>query len=412
MTAPAPRDGMGVARERRAPLRTRAIATKTCAKLLCALALAGEASFASAQARPEHAPCDWEPTFGRTDDQGLSAASGPVPGPRAAPIAPLALTLRAPRELRPGQPFELAVGARNLGDTRLTLATEPELHVLVQPDGSPEALSISQPHCGVSEPTRGVVLESGEDLSDAFSLPLHGLPSGQYRLWVVLRSCGRGSLRAVVASPSIEIRVTGAPFTLVAARLSLEEPLVEGMSSADVRAGLESARAALTACFGRVGAPPPEGSIEAEWRVNADGTVRSARIANATLTDARVQGCVLRQLRRVVFDPGHVAHVRQLIRLVPTAIDSTAPDSTRVPALGQGWLSVSSTPIAARLFVDGRDAGETPVLRLPVSAGRHTLELRSVHYGAHRRVVVVRPSRCTDHRRAGLRAVISCRNIR
>ena len=56
--------------------------------------------------------------------------------------------------------------------------------------------------------------------------------------------------------------------------------------------------------------PNLRGRIEIAWRVNLQGSVSSARVARSTMNNSRVEGCIVRQVRRWRFprpDGGEVS---------------------------------------------------------------------------------------------------------
>jgi TonB family protein len=50
-------------------------------------------------------------------------------------------------------------------------------------------------------------------------------------------------------------------------------------------------------------APSLDGRIEVSWSIGIDGRVTSARIASSSMHNARVEGCIVRQVRQWHFDP-------------------------------------------------------------------------------------------------------------
>jgi hypothetical protein len=54
----------------------------------------------------------------------------------------------------------------------------------------------------------------------------------------------------------------------------------------------------------------------------------------------------------------------------------TAPAETRVQAVRKGWLAVSAEP-PAEIFIDGLYVGDTPVARIEITSGPHTLECKA-----------------------------------
>jgi len=70
----------------------------------------------------------------------------------------------------------------------------------------------------------------------------------------------------------------------------------------------------------------------------------------------------------------------------PVLTPSLAPSTTRNKATG--GVRVSSTPTGARVLVDGKARGVTPLTLTDLSVGRHTVELKSDAGDVHRTVTV------------------------
>jgi hypothetical protein len=92
----------------------------------------------------------------------------------------------------------------------------------------------------------------------------------------------------------------------------------------------------------------------------------------------------------------------------PTASDAvppTAPASSSPPrrarqrsVLGTGWLTVDSHPYGV-VFVDGKRAGLTPLVRAPVAAGPHRVSVKLADGRVRHMRVVVEAGREAPRRR-------------
>lgn len=78
---------------------------------------------------------------------------------------------------------------------------------------------------------------------------------------------------------------------------------VGGLRELEVRRIVMAHNALFTACFGMVaqGRPELRGRAHFSWLIDSSGSVGFARLDDTTLNDARVEGCVLRQLRALRF---------------------------------------------------------------------------------------------------------------
>jgi hypothetical protein len=89
-------------------------------------------------------------------------------------------------------------------------------------------------------------------------------------------------------------------------------------------------------------------------------------------------------------DPGRVAQVAEG-GVSPPADRQRRPSGPRQVGLGQ--LSIIAVPWA-RVTIDGKDVGQTPVRRYRLSAGPHKVELRNSELGKHeRRQVQIQPGK-------------------
>jgi len=95
--------------------------------------------------------------------------------------------------------------------------------------------------------------------------------------------------------------------------VSRGRPNVRGTLSAEqINRVVRANQAAVRYCYDTEVQRQPNlsGRVEVQWRINTDGRVSSARIASSTLRNARVEGCIVRQVRRWRFpkpDGGEVA---------------------------------------------------------------------------------------------------------
>ena len=89
---------------------------------------------------------------------------------------------------------------------------------------------------------------------------------------------------------------------------------------------------------------------------------------------------------------------RQELELVNDAVGYRAVMTVQVPPgravpvpveLPQSVLNVSATP-AARVWVDGREIGNTPVSQLALPVGQHEVRFEHPEYGERRMTVLVR----------------------
>lgn len=89
---------------------------------------------------------------------------------------------------------------------------------------------------------------------------------------------------------------------------------IGGLGETEVRRIVTARRGLFTACFGIVSQSNPDlhGRAHFSWLIDPSGSVTIARLDDTTLSDSRVEGCVLRQLRALRFpsaasgEPTHV----------------------------------------------------------------------------------------------------------
>src|SRR5580704_6548879 len=72
-----------------------------------------------------------------------------------------------------------------------------------------------------------------------------------------------------------------------------------GLSAEQIRRVVVAHRGALQACYEIEAQKDPSlrGGVTAAWTIDASGAVTSATLAGTTIHNARVEGCVLRQVR-------------------------------------------------------------------------------------------------------------------
>lgn len=91
----------------------------------------------------------------------------------------------------------------------------------------------------------------------------------------------------------------------VAVRVQTERPRVSGyLSPEQIMRVVRQNSAAIRYCYESElqRQPSLRGRIEVGWRINREGRVTTSRIAQSTMHDARVEGCIARQVRNWRFD--------------------------------------------------------------------------------------------------------------
>jgi hypothetical protein len=79
---------------------------------------------------------------------------------------------------------------------------------------------------------------------------------------------------------------------------------VSGFLSAEqINRVVQANRAAIKYCFETAlqRSPRLQGAVHAQWRIDRKGMVSTTRVAKSTLDDAKVEGCILRQIKRWKF---------------------------------------------------------------------------------------------------------------
>jgi hypothetical protein len=94
------------------------------------------------------------------------------------------------------------------------------------------------------------------------------------------------------------------------------------LSREQINRVVQANRAAIKYCFETAlqRAPKLEGAINVQWRIDRKGNVSTTRVAKSTLGDAKVEGCILRQIQRWKFpepDGGEVDVVYPFIFRAP-----------------------------------------------------------------------------------------------
>lgn len=91
----------------------------------------------------------------------------------------------------------------------------------------------------------------------------------------------------------------------VAVRVQTERPRVSGYLSAEqIMRVVRQNSAAIRYCYESELQRQPNlrGRIEIGWRINREGRVTTSRVARSTMSNARVEGCIVRQVRNWRFD--------------------------------------------------------------------------------------------------------------
>ena len=86
-------------------------------------------------------------------------------------------------------------------------------------------------------------------------------------------------------------------------------PRVSGLSPQAIVAVVRSHATAVRACYEIELQKNPDlkGGLQVAFVINADGSVASASIASSTLANARVEACVVRQVKSWTFPPADVS---------------------------------------------------------------------------------------------------------
>jgi outer membrane biosynthesis protein TonB len=91
----------------------------------------------------------------------------------------------------------------------------------------------------------------------------------------------------------------------VAVRVQTERPRVSGyLSPEQIMRVVRQNSAAIRYCYESELQRQPNlhGRIEIGWRINREGRVTTSRVARSTMSNARVEGCIVRQVRNWRFD--------------------------------------------------------------------------------------------------------------
>jgi TonB family protein len=77
----------------------------------------------------------------------------------------------------------------------------------------------------------------------------------------------------------------------------------QGLSPAQIQRVVYSRMGAFRACYESAAARDPKlkGTVSVSWRITPGGSVTGASIGGSSLGNARVEGCVLRQVKRLKF---------------------------------------------------------------------------------------------------------------
>ncbi|MCC6874955.1 MAG: AgmX/PglI C-terminal domain-containing protein [Sandaracinaceae bacterium] len=97
----------------------------------------------------------------------------------------------------------------------------------------------------------------------------------------------------------------GRPAREVAVRVETAPPRISGyLSPEQIMRVVRRNQAAIRYCYENEVQRQPNlrGRIEVQWRISLQGTVTTARIASSTMRNARVEGCIVRQVRNWRFD--------------------------------------------------------------------------------------------------------------
>jgi serine/threonine-protein kinase len=81
----------------------------------------------------------------------------------------------------------------------------------------------------------------------------------------------------------------------------------------------------------------------------------------------------------------------------PTPAETAAAPATPIPTPAEGWLLLLVQPWAD-VTVDGRPAGQTPLARVPLAPGPHSVVLTHPQYQPFMRKVTIRSGETTPVR--------------
>lgn len=143
-------------------------------------------------------------------------------------------------------------------------------------------------------------------------------------------------------------------------------------SPADIRRVITANRASVQPCGQGVAETT---RVSARIRIATDGSVESVQATG----DPNVGPCVERAVRGWRFGPGDTTTVSFPFVFQPVQASGRSGSSSRPsrgPPTPTGELVINTSPWA-RVFLDGRAVGNTPVILRDVPAGRHHVRLRT-----------------------------------
>jgi hypothetical protein len=123
---------------------------------------------------------------------------------------------------------------------------------------------------------------------DSTSLLLHGMRlARRYRALAAMALAGCGGAQSPWPSPRANLRAS------------------------EIRDVVIAHRGALMACYDLGVAPDtrPAGKVTLRWRIGTDGGTSEVSVANSTLHNARVEGCLARQVQAWRFPGGEESQV-------------------------------------------------------------------------------------------------------
>jgi hypothetical protein len=139
----------------------------------------------------------------------------------------------------------------------------------------------------------------------------------------------------------------------------------------------DAAASATASATTRDGAPPPSPAIEPQATVGRVPTVGSTE-RSVPRADSRQRPAVAS--RRVASSANDRAAARLNVRRTQRSSDVAAASATVPQAPSRGALTVDSVPQGARLSLDGRPVGSTPIVLRNVPAGTHLVRLEADGY--------------------------------